>query len=524
MKCSNSQLDSILKEVGEFGRYQRYLTLLIIFATVINFFSMVIYVFETIPVNHRCKISECDNETNEYNPNWLVYAVPFKNEKPSRCLQFQHIKNASCESDDFNNTVYETCNTYVYQTIEKSIMHDFNLHCDDNIKLLTMVGTVNGIGKLIGLPIAGFLSDRYGRKTVLICGTVTSGIFAIVRSFSTSYTFFIVFEFLESVFVAGILASAYVLGSEFVGPKKRALIATIQFSSFAIGSVILGSVAWLIQSWRVLLRVLYIFYLVIVTYYWLLPESVRWLLAKKRQEEAVKTLRKIAKVNKRTITEGALENLLNTNDSGNTNSLTLRDLFKSATLTIRCAISSFCWMSTIFVFYGLSITSTTLSGNRYFDFILTSAIEIPAHATACLIINKLGRKPCVAGALTLSSVSSIAFIVLPIDTYWIRLLIYLTSKFGITMTVSGLYIITNEMFPTSMRQTLLSICSMFGRIGNVLAPQLFLLMEIWKQFPLVLFATLTGISALLTLFLPETKGAILPDTIEQAEDIGKKDK
>ncbi|KAK4883414.1 hypothetical protein RN001_006733 [Aquatica leii] len=384
-------------------------------------------------------------------------------------------------------------------------MQDFNLHCDDNIKLLTIVGTFNGIGKFIGLPIAGFLSDRYGRKTVLICGTVTSGIFAIIRSFSTSYTFFIVFEFLESVFVAGIYASAYVLGSEFVGPKKRALIATIQFMSFGIGSVILGSLAWLIQSWRILLRVLYVFYLVVITYYWLLPESVRWLLAKKRQEEAVNTIRKIAKINKSTITEGALENLINTNDTVNTNSLTLKDLFKSTTLTIRCAISSFCWMSTIFVYYGLSITSTTLSGNRYFDFILTSAIEVPAYATACLIINKLGRKPCVAGALTLSTVSSIAFIVLPIHTHWIKLLIYLTSKFGITMCVSGLYMITNEMFPTSLRQTLLSICSMFGRIGNVLAPQLFLLIEIWKYFPLVLFATLTGISALLTIFLPETK-------------------
>lgn len=32
--------------------------------------------------------------------------------------------------------------------------------CDDNKWKLTLVGTVNSIGQFIGIPLAGFISDK----------------------------------------------------------------------------------------------------------------------------------------------------------------------------------------------------------------------------------------------------------------------------------------------------------------------------------------------------------------------------
>ena len=42
---------------------------------------------------------------------------------------------------------------------------------------------------------------------------------------------------------------------------------------------------------------------------------------------------------------------------------------------------------------------------------------------------------------------------------------------------------------------------------------------VWKPLPSVVFGVICSISGLLYLFLPETLGQVLPDTIEQAECI-----
>ncbi|KAF5282997.1 hypothetical protein FQA39_LY04868 [Lamprigera yunnana] len=525
MSSANNNLDSILTSIGEFGKFQCFLVFLIITVSTINFFSTVTYIFETTPVNHRCKILDCDSESNQFNPQWLINAVPFNNGKPSRCTKFQHNPNSTCTIENFNNDTVEKCNEYIYETTEKSIMQDFNLHCDENIKMLTAVGTISGVGKFIGLPITGYISDRYGRKTVMIWSTVLAGILGIIRSFSTSYAFFVTTEFIEASVGAGIYSSVYILGSEFVGPKKRALITTFQFLSFGMGSIILGVTAWALQSWRILLRVLYSFYLLILFYYWLLPESVRWLISQKKEQEVVTILRKIAQVNGKEIPQGKLEELFrNTSDSSETTKIPLRTLFKSFTLTIRCILCSLLWIISLFIYYGLTVTSTTLSGHRYLNYVLTAMIELPAYIISFFIIDKLGRRVLLFTAYALACTSSIAYILVPLNIYWIKLCLYLLSKFGITLAIPAIYMISNEMFPTSVRQTLLSVCSMFGRIGNTLAPQLILLQEVWKYLPLVLFTILSAIACSITFILPETKGILLPDTIEEAENIGKRKK
>lgn len=45
--------------------------------------------------------------------------------------------------------------------------------------------------------------------------------------------------------------------------------------------------------------------------------------------------------------------------------------------------------------------------------------------------------------------------------------------------------------------------------------------QVWTPLPVVLFATMSFAAALLTLLFPETLNTKLPDTIEEAENIGK---
>lgn len=64
------------------------------------------------------------------------------------------------------------------------------------------------------------------------------------------------------------------------------------------------------------------------------------------------------------------------------------------------------------------------------------------------------------------------------DYLWMKLFLFLCSKYSITMAFNSMYVFTAEMFPTELRMTLFGIASMFGRLGSMIAPQMSLLVTI----------------------------------------------
>lgn len=81
--------------------------------------------------------------------------------------------------------------------------------------------------------------------------------------------------------------------TELVGPKYRVVAGATISTMFAIGQVILGFIAWGVPQWRTLTQVLYAPQLLVVSYFWILSESVRWLMSKGRYEEAENILKKV---------------------------------------------------------------------------------------------------------------------------------------------------------------------------------------------------------------------------------------
>lgn len=102
-----------------------------------------------------------------------------------------------------------------------------------------------------------------------------------------------------------------VLAAELVGPKYRVVASATSTSMFAVGQVILGATALGIDNWRNLLMALNIPCFLVLSYYWILPESVRWLLSKGKFEEARKVLEKVARVNRTEISEKSMAALMN---------------------------------------------------------------------------------------------------------------------------------------------------------------------------------------------------------------------
>ncbi|XP_052133096.1 organic anion transporter 3-like [Frankliniella occidentalis] len=107
------------------------------------------------------------------------------------------------------------------------------------------------------MPLAGFVSDRFGRKTLLVWSWALASLSGLVQSFSGNFVMFLCFEFLDSFCEAGVYGAGFLLALEFVGPRQRVLTTTVLSLFYSSGNAILGALAWAVWDWRWLLRAVY---------------------------------------------------------------------------------------------------------------------------------------------------------------------------------------------------------------------------------------------------------------------------
>lgn len=135
-----------------------------------------------------------------------------------------------------------------------------------------MVGTASNTGRFIFTPIMGLLSDRYGRRTILIVGVLGSTVFALIRSMTTNYLTFVLFEFLDASIGSCTYSASFLLAMEWIGVKDRVLLGSIVAATYPFGQVFLGMVARAVKDFRLLIRIIYAPGLLVFTYIWIAPE------------------------------------------------------------------------------------------------------------------------------------------------------------------------------------------------------------------------------------------------------------
>uniref|UniRef100_A0A1B0DMI4 Major facilitator superfamily (MFS) profile domain-containing protein n=1 Tax=Phlebotomus papatasi TaxID=29031 RepID=A0A1B0DMI4_PHLPP len=531
-------LDLLIQQIGPFGKFQLINYLLICIPIAYTAMYTLTFVFTAGDLEYRCRIPGCDFDNSSFQANFLNFTIPKDGDTFSMCQKFHHVPNATiedqCQADLFDRNKLEDCSEFVYQDDETTILSEWDLGCNEEWKL-SLVGTINNIGQLVCLPLTGYFSDRFGRRTAFVASCVFAALFGVIRSFSTSYLMFIIFEFLEPALGSGVFNAGFILGMELVGPERRVLGAFFINCSFALGEALLGLLAMLTRDWRLLLIVSYAPTFVFVTYHWLVPESARWLLNMNRTRDTAKIIDSAAKMNKSRLTSEArnmLDNALNAEpmveekndkirEKEPKNEYNLLSVFKSRTLLLRILNCSFCWTSVCFVYYGLSMNSVFVAGDKYINFILNCFIEIPGAGLCCFLMERIGRRKMLCLSLVLSGSSCIAYIFMSDAPEGAQLAVFLISKSAATMSYITIYVYTTELFPTELRHTLLSACVIFGRIGSIVAPFTVLLGKYFESLEMILFAAVSIPAGALILLAPETLKTTLPDTVQEAEDIGK---
>lgn len=242
-----------------------------------------------------------------------------------------------------------------------------------------------------------------------------------------------------------------------------------------------------------------------ILYFWLIPESIRWLLITGRVERAVKILKRIALVNGKKISETSIvaiklrysrESITKNSsvqkaDSIDSESMfqSLCSVFKSKKLCIRFINCCYQWITCCFCYYGVGLISTHVHGeNRYTSFLLVASLEIPSIFITLPLLKCINRKVLMFGTLAITACSTIVTPWIPQTYSTIVLVLFMLAKAAMAAAFAVLYIFTAEQWPTNLRTTIMNLCSMIGRIGAMLAP-LTLILVIISYFVSVKYFT-----------------------------------
>uniref|UniRef100_A0A8D3CU52 Solute carrier family 22 member 6 n=1 Tax=Scophthalmus maximus TaxID=52904 RepID=A0A8D3CU52_SCOMX len=490
----------LLDEVGGFGRYQwLHVTLISLPGLFMASQNLLNNFVSGIPTHH------CTLPANHSLFNLSHQQVSCH---PTRYVEPQWQLLAANSSANMSLLQTEDCVdgwTFDHSEFRATTVTEWDLVCSLR-PLKQMIQTIYMGGVLTGAIIYGSLSDKYGRRSVLIWSYLQLAVLGCSAALSPSYTAYCIFRFLGGMAVSGVILNGVSLKVEWIPTKARTIVGTLTSFFFTFGQMILAGLACWLRDWRKLQVVVCAPYFLFFAYSWWFSESARWLVLKRRSEDALKSLKRVARINGKPEVADKL-----------TLEVTTQSVYLSVCLRISICLMAV-WFSTSFAYYGLAMDLQKFGVNIYLMQIIFGAVDFPAKLLALGMLSYLGRRVSQAACLFLSALIIFANIFVPTDMQTVRTTLACLGKGLTSASFTTAYLFSGELYPTVIRQTGMGFVSTMARIGSMAAPAVLILDEVLPALPSVVYGGAAVLAGCFACFLPETLNIPLPDTIEDVEE------
>ena len=196
--------------------------------------------------------------------------------------------------------------------------------------------------------------------------------------------------------------------------------------------------------------------------------------------------------------------------------ITFFSLFKYPSIRYKFVILNFLWIGLRMTFNGIAISSKSFKGNFYVNIIVLYIIESISYCVSGFLIDikKLGRRGSLWIQYILMIISFLLLAFIKFGTSGSLALNFL-ARFCVSGIDVIFYTYTIELYPTPVRSIAFGVNASFGNAGSILAPMLLEFLPNWLF--LVLLASICFLNAFFILFLPETVGKPMVETIDELE-------
>ncbi|XP_033127759.1 organic cation transporter protein-like, partial [Anneissia japonica] len=470
------KFDNTFAYTGEYGRYHKLVSLSVCSMIIPIALFNICTVFINGSMDHHCKLAETANCSDvEGDDCWnanISMSLPPDDQKTLL------INETQCRMYTTNDNETELTNCeygwkYDRSHYDSTIVSEFNLVCEDSYKT-SLAASLYLAGFLVGSLVFGLMCDYFGRKVTIFVAFAILQLTGALSGLAKSYWLYALTRFLNGTANVGLFLAIFTYVTEFVGPSRRAMMAGITNMYWCLGYMLTAVIAYFIRSFRTLLIVFSISVSPLLLLCFFIPESARWLLVKKKTDEAKHVLQRIAKGNNVGLPEDLFTNLeIDTTPSEvQTRNTSPFDIFRYTSMRKKTLNISYSWFSIVLVYYGLTYGVEGLNVNVYIGTFLGGLTEAFAYLFTWFIIQKFGRRLMLGGTLMTGGIACFVNIWIPSSFVELRTATAMIGKFFITSAFSIVYIYTVELFPTDIRTFGLGFCSSVSRVAGVLAPQI----------------------------------------------------
>ena len=332
-------------------------------------------------------------------------------------------------------------------------------------------------GMAVGSPVAGYVGDRFGRRTALIGCVGVFGLATIATSLVDGVVWLTVSRFLTGMGAGGALPNAGALSAEFAPLRRRHAAVLLTIVCVPLGGMVGGVIASQVLpvlGWRALYVIGGAMPLAFAILLWLaLPESPRFLARRpERQQRLTELLRRMGHA------VGPDSTYEDRTKVAVDNRAPIRTLFGPALArdTVGLWIAYFFCLASIYLMFGWLPT------------LLTSQGVSLATATAGLAVYNLGgvlgvlvwtflisafgsRGPMLAGAL---GTAASALLVLMIPFHANSNPVFLLAAIGLNGLLANavqtsMFALGAHVYPTAVRASGVAYAAAMGRTGGVIS-------------------------------------------------------
>lgn len=339
------------------------------------------------------------------------------------------------------------------------------------------IGTLFFLGMFFGAWGFGKLSDRIGRRNLLILTVAMDAVFGLASVFAQDFTLLLALRFLTGAAVGGTLPVDYAMMAEFLPPRNRGRWLVWLEGFWAVGTIIIALTAWIaatqgaVAPWRWIFAVAAFPALIGIFLRIWVPESPMYLVRRGRADEARAVVNRVLKAN------GARplapdDTLVPAQVPAGAAPSIYSPLLRSRTIGVLAV-----WFLVSLSYYGVFIWVPGQLATEGFGFVrgygflvILALAQIPGYALAAWGVEALGRRTTLMAFLCLSA-AGCALFTLASGTAMVATALMMMS-FALLGTWGALYAFTPELFPTHLRGTGMGTASAMARLGGILAPSL----------------------------------------------------
>ena len=340
------------------------------------------------------------------------------------------------------------------------------------------------VGCLIGSLVSGALSDRFGRKKLLILAALLFTVTGILTALAPDFTFFVINRLLGGVAIglASNLSPMYI--AELSPAEVRGKFVSVNQLTIVIGILAAQLVNWLIArpvapdataleilnswngqaGWRWMFGAeavpAFLFFLLMFT----VPESPRWLVRNGRGGEAEKVL---AKVGGAGFAGQAMTEIRETLAAPDIQKVRFRALLEPGlgkVLLIGIALAVYqqwCGINVIF-YYAEEIFSAAGYGvsDILFNIVITGTVNLIFTLIAIRLVDRLGRKPLMmAGSAGLAVTFGLIGMSYAVHSRGLHLLILVVLSMALyALSLAPVtWVLLSEIFPNRIRAAAMSV-------------------------------------------------------------------